>query len=59
MFLPDLSIRRPVFIVMQVLAVMVLGWISYTRIPIDLMPDVQFPFISITTIYPGAGAKEI
>jgi len=59
MILPDLSIRRPVFIVMQVLAVMVLGWISYTRIPIDLMPDVEFPFISITTIYPGAGAKEI
>ena len=59
MFLPDLSIRRPVFIVMQVLAIMVLGWISYTRIPIDLMPDVSFPFITITTIYPGAGAKEI
>jgi len=59
MFLPDLSIRRPVFIVMQVLAIMVLGWISYTRIPIDLMPDVEFPYISITTIYPGAGAKEI
>jgi HAE1 family hydrophobic/amphiphilic exporter-1 len=59
MFLPNLSIKKPVFIVMQVLAVMVLGWISYTRIPIDLMPDVQFPFISITTLYPGAGAREI
>jgi HAE1 family hydrophobic/amphiphilic exporter-1 len=59
MFLPNLSIRRPVFIVMQVLAIVVLGWISYTRIPIDLMPDVQFPYISITTLYPGAGAKEI
>jgi HAE1 family hydrophobic/amphiphilic exporter-1 len=59
MFLPDLSIKRPVFILMQVAAIIVLGWIAYTRIPIDLMPDVQFPFMSITTIYPGAGAKEI
>ena len=59
MFLPDLSIKRPVFILMQVAAVIVLGWIAYTRIPVDLMPDVQFPFMSITTIYPGTGAKEM
>jgi HAE1 family hydrophobic/amphiphilic exporter-1 len=59
MFLPDLAIRRPVFIIMQVAAIFVLGWIAYTRIPIDLMPDVQFPFMSVTTTYPGTGAKEI
>ncbi|MCJ7577828.1 MAG: efflux RND transporter permease subunit [candidate division Zixibacteria bacterium] len=59
MFLPDLAIKRPVFILMQVAAILVLGWIAYTRIPIDLMPDVQFPFMSITTVYPGTGAKEI
>jgi len=59
MFLPNLSIRRPVFIVMQVLAVLVLGVVSYTRIGIDLMPNVEFPYLSITTVYPGAGAQEI
>ncbi|MCJ7508553.1 MAG: efflux RND transporter permease subunit, partial [candidate division Zixibacteria bacterium] len=59
MFLPNLSIRRPVFIVMQVLAVLVLGIVSYTRIGIDLLPNVEFPYISITTVYPGAGAQEI
>jgi len=59
MFLPNLSIRRPVFIVMQVLAVLVLGIVSYTRIGIDLFPNVEFPYISVTTIYPGAGAQEI
>ncbi len=59
MFLPNLAIRRPVFIVMQVLAVLVLGLVSYNRIGIDLMPNVEFPYISVTTIYPGAGAGEI
>jgi len=59
MFLPNLSIRRPVFIVMQVLAVLVLGVVSFSRIGIDLMPEVEFPYISITTVYPGAGAQEI
>jgi HAE1 family hydrophobic/amphiphilic exporter-1 len=59
MFLPDLAIKRPVFILMQVAAIIVLGWIAYTRIPIDLMPNVEFPFISISTVYPGTGAKEM
>jgi len=59
MFLPNLSIRRPVFIVMQVLAILVLGVVSYSRIGIDLMPDVEFPYISITAVYPGVGAQEI
>src|SRR5512137_665920 len=59
MFLPNLSIRRPVFIVMQVLAILVLGVVSYSRIGIDLMPDVEFPYISVTAVYPGVGAQEI
>ena len=59
MFLPNLAIRRPVFIAMQVLAVLVLGVVSYTRIGIDLMPNVEFPYISVTTVYPGAGVQEI
>ncbi len=59
MFLPNLAIRRPVFIIMQVLAVLVLGIVSYNRMGIDLMPNVNFPYLSITTVYPGAGAQEI
>ncbi len=59
MFLPNISIRRPVFIVMQVLAILVLGIVSYNRIGIDLMPEVEFPYIAITAIYPGVGAQEI
>jgi len=59
MFLPNLSIRRPVFIIMQVLAVLVLGVVSYNRMGIDLMPDVNLPYMAITTVYSGAGAQEI
>jgi len=57
--LAEISIKRPVFIAMQVLAVLVLGVLFYTRIGVDLMPAVNIPYISITTIYPGAGAEEI
>jgi multidrug efflux pump subunit AcrB len=59
MYLPNLAIRRPILILMQVAAVLVLGFLSYSRLPVDLMPDISFPYLGVTTIYRGAGAEEI
>ncbi len=59
MRIADVSIRQPVFITMIILLVVVLGVISYTRLGVDLMPDVTLPIISITTIDPGVGPEEI
>ncbi len=52
-------VRRPVFTTMLVLAFVVLGIFGYLRLSVDLMPDVDFPFVIITTVYPGAGPEEI
>ncbi len=41
MGLPDLSIRRPIATAMFYLGIAVLGVISFTRLPIDLLPDVS------------------
>ncbi|MCP4705807.1 MAG: efflux RND transporter permease subunit, partial [candidate division Zixibacteria bacterium] len=41
MKLAEVSIRRPVFTVMIVLALMVLGYSSFTDMNVDLMPDVD------------------
>lgn len=54
MKLADVSIRRPVFITMIMVAIMAFGWIVYSRLPVDLFPDVDFPVVTVTTIYPGA-----
>ncbi|MCP4704471.1 MAG: efflux RND transporter permease subunit, partial [candidate division Zixibacteria bacterium] len=59
MKLAEVSIRRPVFTVMIVLALMVLGYSSFTDMNVDLMPDVDFPFVVIQTFYPGAGAEAV
>ena len=59
MSLPDLAIRRPVFIIVVFLIVALLGGISFVHLPVDLMPDVSFPTISVTTTYQGVGPKEI
>ena len=56
MSLPDLAIRRPVFIVVVFLIVALMGGISFLNLPVDLMPDVSFPTISVTTTYQGVGS---
>jgi len=59
LWLADLSIRQPVFITMFVVAVMVVGAISYLRMGLDLFPDVSFPVAVVQTAYPGASPQEV
>jgi HAE1 family hydrophobic/amphiphilic exporter-1 len=59
MALPDLSLRRPVATAMLYVAVVLLGVVSFLRLPIDLLPDVAFPTLSVWTTYPDAGPEEI
>lgn len=53
------SIRQPVTIAMCVLAVLVLGVISFTQLPVDLFPDISFPVVAVITSYPGASPAEV
>jgi hydrophobe/amphiphile efflux-1 (HAE1) family protein len=59
MNLSDISIRRPVFTTMMSLFLVVLGIVGVRRLGTDLFPDVSFPFVTITCVYPGAGPSEI
>jgi HAE1 family hydrophobic/amphiphilic exporter-1 len=59
MFLSDISIKRPVMMSMVVVVMVVLGLFSTTRLGIDLIPDIDFPFVTVSVVYPGAGPEEI
>ena len=59
MFLSDLSIKRPVFASMMMLALVVLGLFSYRRLNIDQFPDVEFPFLVVQTRYAGASPESV
>jgi len=59
MFLSNLSIKRPIFATMMMLALVIMGIFSYRRLAIDLMPDVEIPVISIVTIFPGASPETV
>src|SRR5687767_6755316 len=59
MWISDISIRRPVFATMVIMSFMVLGIVSMTRLGIDLFPEVNFPFVNINVVYPGASPEEV
>jgi len=59
MWLTRVSILRPVAISMFVLALVLLGYQSLQRTPVDLYPDISFPFVTVLTVYPGAGPEEV
>jgi len=59
MWISDTSIKQPVFVTMLMMAIVVLGIVSYSRLGVDLFPDINFPMIVVLTTYPGAGPEEV
>ncbi len=59
MFLSRVSIKRPVLMTMVIMSFVVIGLYSYLQLAVDLTPDVDFPIVTIITVYPGAGPTEI
>jgi hydrophobe/amphiphile efflux-1 (HAE1) family protein len=59
MWLTRLALRNPVLILMVSLMMMVLGWVSVTRLSVDLFPDITMPVIRVATFYTGAGPADI
>jgi hydrophobic/amphiphilic exporter-1 (mainly G- bacteria), HAE1 family len=59
MLLSDVSIKRPVFATMLILALVVLGLFAYGRLNIDQWPNVEFPFVGVQTTYTGASPEAV
>lgn len=57
--LPDLSIKRPVATAMLYLIVILVGLVGLRFLPIDLLPEIEFPQIGVQTSYPNVGPEEI
>ena len=59
MRLTEIAIKRPAFITMVFVALAVLGIYSYSQMGVDLLPKMDWPIVTIVTVYPGAGPKEV
>ncbi len=59
MFLVKMSINKPIMTTMILATLLLFGFIAYNSMNLNEMPDVEIPYVTISTIYPGAGPKEI
>lgn len=57
--LSDLSIRRPVATAMFYLIIITIGVVGFLYLPVDLLPPIEFPQLTVYTRYPNVGPEEI
>jgi len=53
------SVKKPLTIFVAVIAVLVLGVVSYLKMTPDLLPNMDFPYVVIMTTYPGASPEKV
>ena len=59
MSLTATAVRRPVATVMFFLIVVLLGGVAFWQLPVDLMPEVTYPTLTLRTNYPNVGPQEV
>lgn len=59
MNLPRLCVHRPVATIMAAFIVMIVGLFALSRLPIDLLPDVSLPTLTVRSSYPNASPEEM
>ncbi|MFL9845594.1 efflux RND transporter permease subunit [Flavobacterium rhizosphaerae] len=59
MSLTELAIKRPLLLIVIFTVLFLFGAVSYTTLNYNLLPKIEVPTVSVTTIYPGAAAAEI
>ena len=59
MRISTISVQRPVFALMLILGLVVLGLVSLTRLDVALNPDVEFPYVIVSTVLRGAAPETI
>lgn len=59
MFLPKIAVSRPVLTTTIILVFILFGALAYFTLNLNTYPEVEIPYITVSTVYPGAGPKEI
>jgi len=59
MNLAKFALRNPITILMAVLGSIILGAVSFSKLPVDMFPDITFPSITVATFYTGANPQDM
>jgi multidrug efflux pump len=58
-FLPDVSISRPVLATVFAIAIVLAGVLGYRSLPVRELPDIEYPIVSVSTVLPGASPEVV
>ncbi|MCK4643216.1 efflux RND transporter permease subunit [bacterium] len=59
MKISELSVKKPITVAMVFLLVLILGAIAFFSLPLDIMPDIEIPSLTVITAYPGANPIDV
>ncbi len=59
MWLTRLALRYPVSTFLFAMTILVFGLVSFTQLPVDLLPNITVPVVSVITFYTGAGPLDM
>jgi HAE1 family hydrophobic/amphiphilic exporter-1 len=57
--LVELCVRRRVAVLMTAMAVIAFGIVGYHRLPLDLLPDISYPTLTVQTEFPDTAPGEV
>src|SRR3981081_4069126 len=59
MQLTPISIRRPLFMLMVISGLLVVGFVSWSKLGVDLVPALDVPIVVVNTLSPGASPEAV
>ena len=57
--IPKYSVKKPYTVLVMVVAILVLGYVSFTRMTPELFPNINLPYVAVMTPWPGAAPEEV
>lgn len=57
--MPKFSVKKPFVVLVGVIIVLVLGYVSFTKMTTDLLPNMNLPYMMVITTYPGASPEKV
>ena len=59
MSITNISVKRPTLVVVLFSILVLLGLVGYNTLTYELLPKINSPVLTVTTVYPGAGPSEV
>ena len=57
--MPKFSVKKPFMVLVGVVMLLVLGYVSFTKLSTDFLPHMNLPYMVVITTYPGASPEKL